>query len=429
MQKSLLLIALSALALDAAAANLSDIYQLARKNDAVYASALAAHRAGLEKLPQGRALILPSVNLSSNLRNIDSDSNGISNNYTGRNATLSLTQPIFRKQNLEALAQSKLQTQIAETQLKLAEQNLMLRSAQAYFDVLLAQDNLTAAEAQKTAIAEQLALAKKSFEVGAATIVDTHEAQARYDATQAQEIASRNELEVKKRTLEALILAQAPKLATLAGEVAVSLPQPNNMDSWVKTARESSLAVSVSQSQAEIARREVARQRGGFLPTLDLAASYNDSHNATTAGIDSNSALIGLELGWNLYQGGATSSLVREAVANQEKASFDLENATRQAELNARQAFLGVVSGEAQVRALQQAVTSGEAQLKSTKLGREVGVRTGVDVLNAQQSLYAARRDLASAKYATLISGLNLKAVSASLSEADLQAIDALLRE
>lgn len=430
MRKTLLTLALSTLAFGAEAANLSDIYGQARKNDALYASAQAAYKAGLERLPQGRSLLLPSVNLSANVRHVDSDSS--SGNYTSQGATLALTQPIYRKQNLEALEQAKLQVQVVENQLKLAEQDLMLRTAQAYFDVLLAQDNLATAEAQKTAIAEQLALAKKSFEVGAATIVDTHEAQARYDATVAEEIASRNDLDVKRRTLEKLILAAAPKLAVLADKVTVSLPQPNDMDSWAGQAREHSLNVAVNQSLAEIARREVARQRGGYLPTVDLTASYSDSRNGSVggvSGVDSQSAAIGVELAWNLYQGGATGSLVREAVANKERAGFDLDNATRQAELDARQAFLGVVSGEARVRALEQAVVSGEAQLKSTRLGQEVGVRTAVDVLNAQQLLFSARRDLASARYSSLISGLRLKAVSGGLTEADLQAVDALLRE
>ncbi|MFA5082936.1 MAG: TolC family outer membrane protein [Hydrogenophilaceae bacterium] len=430
MRKTLLTLALATLAFSAEAANLSNIYQQARRNDAVYASAQAAYKAGLEKLPQGRALLLPSVNLSANVSHVNSDSStSSSSSYTSHGATLALTQPIYRKQNLETLEQAKLQVQVVEAQLKLAEQDLMLRTAQAYFDVLLAQDNLGTAEAQKTAIAEQLALAKKSFEVGAATIVDTHEAQARYDATVAQEIASRNDLEVKRRSLEKLIMAVAPNLAPLAGSVTVSLPQPNDMESWVRQARENSLSVAVGQSQAEIARREVERQRGGYLPTVDLTASYSDNHNGSLSGVDSNSAQIGVQLGWNLYQGGATGSLVREAVANKERAGFDLDNATRQAELDARQSFLGVVSGEAQVRALEQAVVSSEAQLASTKLGQEVGVRTAVDVLNAQQSLFSAQRDLASARYAVLMSGLRLKAVSGALAEADLQAVDGLLKE
>lgn len=430
MRKTLLTLALTTLVFNVDAANLSDIYQQARKNDAIFASAQAAYKAGLEKLPQARSLLLPGVNLSANVRQVDSDSNvGGSSSYNSRGVTLALAQPLYRKQNLEALGQAKLQVQAFAAQLKLAEQSLVLRTAQVYFDVLLAQDNLATAVAQKAAIAEQLALARKSFEVGAATIVDTHEAQARYDATVAQEIAAGNELDVKRRTLEKLIMASAPKLAVLVDAVVVSPPQPIDMESWVQQARENSLAVAVYQALAEIARREVERQRAGYRPTVDLTASYSDSHNGSATGVDSQGAVIGLELGWNLYQGGATGSLVREAVANKERAAFDLDDAIRQAELDARQNFLGVVSGEARVRALSQAVISGEAQLKSTKLGLEVGVRTAADVLNAQQLLFSAKRDLASARYSALMSGLALKAVTGALSEADLRGLDGLLKE
>jgi outer membrane protein len=428
-------LALGATALDAAAANLGDIYQQARKNDAVYAAAYAAYKAGLEKLPQGKALLYPTINLSANARHIETDSSLTSGWYSTDpyGFSVALSQPLYRKQNLESYEQAKLQALLAEQQLKLAEQDLFLRVAQAYFAVLEAQDNLTTAQAQKAAIAEQLALAKRSFEVGAATIVDTHEAQARYDATTAQEIAARNDLEVKQRSLERLIMAQAPALARLIDKAAVRLPEPNDMTAWVQQAETGSLGVAASQTAEEIARREIDKQRGGHLPNLDLAASYRDSRNTTTtvggSSVDVQEALIGLELVWNLYQGGATDSRVREAVANQEKARFELDNARRQAALDARQAYLGVLSGDARVRALEQAVVSSEAQLKSTKLGLEVGVRTGVDVLNAQQQLFTAQRDLASARYAAILSGLQLKAAAGSLGEADLRAIDTLLRE
>jgi outer membrane protein len=431
MRKSILCICLAAIAWQADAASLTDVYRLAQQNDAVYASAQAAYRAGMEKLPQGRSLLLPSVNLSANLSRYQTDTNiSEPKNFTSPGATLSLTQPLYRKQNLESLAQAKLQVQAVEAQLKLALQSLILRTAQAYFDVLQAEDTLSTTGAQKAAIAQQLAQAKKSFEVGAATIVDTHEAQASFDSTVALEIAAANDLEVKRRTLEKLIKVEAPALDPLAGNVAPPRPQPDDMNAWVRQAEESSLAVAVGQANAEIARREVAKQNAGYQPTLDLAASYGMTNNNVVSGVggvDSRSAVIGLQLGWNLYQGGATGSLVREAVANQERARFDLEDARRQAALDARQAYLGVISGNARVSALEQVVVSNETQLKSTKLGQEVGVRTAVDVLNAEQQLYGAKRDLAAARYAALISGLNLKAAAGTLSEADLMAVNGLL--
>jgi outer membrane protein len=419
----------------ASGANLGAVYQLARDNDAKLAAAREAQKAGQEKIPQGRAGLLPAINLSANTRRTDPESSaaGANNNaYNSRGFSLSLVQPIYRKQNLETYEQAKLQATLSDQELRLAEQDLILRTASAYFDVLQAQDALATAQAQKQAFTEQLAQARKSFEVGAATITDTHEAQARFDLTVAQEIAAQNDLEVKRRSLEKIINQEAPKLAQLLDVAKMPLPEPANMDTWVKQAEEGSLSVVLNQTGLEVARREVERQRGGHWPTLDLSASYSDNRNATvgaSTGVNTKSAVLGVELGWVLYQGGAIDARVREAVANQEKARFDLEDARRQARLDARQGFLGVLSGDAQVRALEQALVSSEAQLKSTKLGLEVGVRTRVDVLNAQQQVFTTRRDLSAARYKTLLAGLQLKGAAGTLSEEDIKALDALLKE
>lgn len=412
-------------------ANLSDIYQLARTNDATIAAAREAYRAGQEKLPQGRALLRPTIGLTGNLGHTESDSNvSASQSYNPWGFTLALSQPLYRKQNLETYEQARLQALQAEQLLKVAEQDLLLRVARAYFDVLQAQDVLATARSQKQAYAEQLAQARKSFEVGAATITDTHEAQARYDLTVAQEIAGENDLEVKRRSLEKIVNQEAPALALLGDQARVLLPEPNNMDAWVRQAETDSLAVALGQTAQETARREVGKQKGGHLPTLDLTASYSDNRNQATGGVTGiamKSGTIGLEFALPLYQGGAIDSRVREASANLEKSRHELESARRQATLDARQAYLGVISGNARVQALEQALVSSEAQLKSTKLGLEVGVRTRVDVLNAQQQVYSTRRDLAAARYQSLIAGLSLKAAAGSLTENDLKALDTLL--
>lgn len=408
-------------------ANLSTVYQMARQNDAEFAAARESFKAGQEKIPQGRAGLLPTVNLGANARYNEIFA-PVDKDYSSRSFSLTLTQPLYRKQNLEAYEQAKVQALVSEQALKLAEQKLLLSVSQAYFSVLQAQDVLTTAQSQKQAFAEQLAQARKSFEVGAATITDTHEAQARYDLTTAQEIAALNDLEVKRRSLEKIINSESPELARLSITTKLSLPEPNNMDAWVKQAEEDSLSVHLNQSAVELARRDVERQRGGHLPTLDLSASYSDSRNPSSTITSSRAGVIGLEFGWALYQGGLIDSRVREAIALQEKSRYELDSARRQARLDARQGFLGVLSGDAQVRALEQALVSSEAQLKSTKLGLEVGVRTRVDVLNAQQQLFTTLRDLAAARYQTLLAGLQLKAAAGSLKEEDMKAVDALLK-
>jgi outer membrane protein len=430
MRQTLLFTALMlALPVLAGGANLGAVYQMALENDAEYAAARESFKAGQEKIPQGRAGLLPTISLGANARyNQSRTGSAATQDYSSSSISLSLSQPIYRKQNLEAYAQAKVQVLLSEQQLKLAEQTLLLSVAQAYFAVLQAQDVLATAQSQKQAFAEQLAQARKSFEVGASTITDTHEAQARYDLTSAQEIAALNDLEVKRRSLEKIINSESPELARVIENVRLALPEPNNMDAWVKQAEEEGIAVQLNQSALELARREVERQRGGHHPTLDLTASYSDSNNPSSTISSSRGGSVGLEFGLPLYQGGLVNSRVREAVANQEKTRFELDSARRQARLDARQGFLGVLSGDAQVKALEQALVSSEAQLKSTKLGLEVGVRTRVDVLNAQQQLFTTKRDLAAARYQTLVAGLQLKAAAGSLDAEDLKALDALLK-
>lgn len=432
--RCLIVVAIAWLPVWAAAENLREIYRLALANDPVYAAAREAYRASLERLPQARAGLLPSLNLSAFVRNTDTEVSGASASHTSNQPygiSLTLTQPIYRKQNLETLAQARLIVLQAEQQLKLAEQQLLLRVAQAYFAVLQAQDNLATARAQKQAFAEQLAQARRAFEVGAATIVDSHEAQARYDLAVAQEIAAANDLEVKRRTLERLINRDMPRLAVLKDPVTLPTPNPAAIDAWVRMAEEQSLAVLISQTALEIARREVERQKGGHYPTLDLTAQYSDTRRTSTplgtGTINHKNGTISLEFNLPLYQGGGTTARVREAAANLERARFELDNARREAALQARQAYLGVVSGQARAKALEQALVSNEAQLRSTRLGLEVGVRTRVDLLNAEQQRFTTLRDLAAARYQVLLEGLKLKAAVGQLSEDDLQAIDALL--
>lgn len=267
--------------------------------------------------------------------------------------------------------------------------------------------------------------------MGTATVTDRHEAQARYDLTVSQEIAAQNDLELKRRALEQLTGKPAPGLARLGQRFALSLPEPNTMAAWVQEANQSNLQVQLNQAGLTFAAQEVTRNRGGHLPTLDAVASYSEAGSGSGitggSGTDITTKVIGLQLTLPLYQGGLTSSRIREALANEERARQDLENARRTAELTARQAFLGVSNGVAQIRALQAALSSSQSSLDSTRLGLEVGVRTQVDVLNAQQQLFSTRRDLAQATYTYILSLLKLKAAVGRLAEDDLIQVNAWL--
>ncbi|MDZ4202925.1 MAG: TolC family outer membrane protein [Gallionella sp.] len=436
--KPCLLAVLLVTAVPAQAADLLETFRAAQANDPVFAAARAAQLAGQEKLPQGRAPLMPSLNLSANSTFNDQTVSyrgaapfpGGNQRYNSHGYSLTLSQPLFRQQNWVAYTEAELQVAQTEAQFKIAEQDLILRVAQAYFDVLIAQDSVQLAEAQKTAITEQLEAAKRNFEVGSATITDTHEAQARHDLTSAQEIAAQNNLEIKRRSLQQLLNTMPKELNTLGKEFKLEAPQPADMEKWVDDAQLNNPQLAIAQAGAEIAEKEVARNRGGHYPTVDLVANYSENYAGGSAfgpGSDSINKSIGVQLNLPLFSGGATTSRQREAEANRNRAKEELENARRTVATQTRQAYLGVVSGIAQVRALQQALTSSDSVLEASKLGQEVGVRTNLDVLNAQQQLYSTRRDLYQAQYNYLISQLRLKAAVGALGEDDLARVNQAL--
>ena len=432
MQLKPLFLALTlALAPAAHATNLSDVYRDALAYDAQYAAARAAWQAGQEKSVQGRAGLLPNINLSGNVRYNSTESSlpGGDADYDSNGLALTGAQPLFRKQNWVQYEQSRNQVKIADMQLKVASQDLILRVAQAYFDVLESQDNIAFINAQKAAITEQLAAAKRNFEVGTATITDTHETQARFDLALAQEIAEQNNLNIRLRALEKLIGKPAGSLDSLVDNTLLKA-EAGSLDEWAARAADGNLQAEIQRIAKAIADQEVDRNRAGHYPTVDAVAGYtvNNNQNFGVTQVDIRTASIGVELNLPIYQGGLTSSRVREAVANQEKARQDLEVATRDAGLQARQAWLNVNSGVARVRALEQALVSTKAQLDSTKLGLDVGVRTNLDVLDAEQQVLSASRDLAAARYAYLLSTLALKAAVGTLSPEDLAEIDRHLR-
>ncbi|MGE5491755.1 MAG: TolC family outer membrane protein [Actinomycetota bacterium] len=415
-------------------ADLVQVYREAQSNDPTYSAARATLEAGREKEPQGLSGLLPSLSLSGNStwneNDIRTATAQVKPRYNSNGYTLSLSQPLFRWQNWVGYSQSKLQVAQAEANFVQAQQDLVLRVSQAYFDLLYANENLAAVRANKTAIEQQLESAKKNFEVGTATITDTHEAQSRYDLAVAQELAAENDLEVKRRTLQAIIGKVPAAIAPLKASVTLSPPQPAGMDKWVEAAEKDGTNVQIQQAAADIAAQEVDRQQAGHYPTLDLVASkgYSKSFNSFAGtNVDTDFQTVGVQVNVPLFQGGFVTSKTREAAANRNAALSNLEAARRTAALAARQYYLGVVSGLAQVKALEAALASSQLALESNRLGYEVGVRINIDVLNAEQQVYVTRRDLAKAKFDTLIAQLRLKAAVGALGEDDVQQINGLL--
>lgn len=425
------------LSLNAHAIDLLQVYREALANDAPYASARAQLAAGQEKSTQGRSGLLPTVGVggSYNRTDLESSSAGVtsSRDFNSHGYTVSLSQPLFRLANWEQYQQGKLSVAVSQAQFAQAQQDLIVRVAQAYFDVLASQDALASVQAQKTAITEQLASAKRNFEVGTATITDTHEAQARFDLVVAQEFAAQNDLEIKRTALQQIIGKPASQLAALRPGVKLNPPEPASVNTWVQSAEQQNYGVVGQQFALEIAQREIKRNRAGHYPTVDLVASRN--HNNQTgsalspAGSTSDTNTVGVQWSIPLFAGFAVDSRVRESIALEDKARSDLENARRVAAQGARQAFLGVNAGLAQVRALEAAEISSQSALESNRLGYQVGVRINIDVLNAQQQLYSTRRDLSKARYDTIVNGLRLKSAAGTLKEEDLAQINALLQQ
>jgi len=424
----------------AAAEDLLQVFRDAQRYDAVFASARYTLEAGRERIPQGRALLLPSLTLSANATSqrfdVVSHNTTVTPNF-GRSVSnfgyvLTLSQPVFRPQNTAQWQQADYQVRQSEATFAQASQDLALRTAQAYFDVLTAQDTLALVGAQKAAISEQLAAAKRNFEVGTATITDTHEAQARYDLIVAQEIAAQNDLDSKRRALQLIAGREYTQLRPLRTEIRLSPPVPNDMQSWVDLAEKQSYAVLIQQAVTEVAQLETRRASAGHMPTVDIVGSYGlarDSGSIQSGiGRDITTGQIGLQLALPLYQGGAISSREREAAANYLKAQQDVENARRTVALTSRQTYLAVINGIAQVGALEQALVSSQSALDSNRLGYEVGVRINIDVLNAQQQLFSTRRDLALARYNAIINHLKLKAAAGALREEDLEEVNRALQ-
>jgi outer membrane protein len=415
------------------------VFRDAQRYDATFSAARNSLAAGRERLPQGRALLLPTLNLSASATrsriNLSSYNEAASpsfiRNPDAAGYTLTLTQPIFRAQNLMQYEQSEYQVRQAEATFGQAAQDLIVRVAQAYFDVLGQYDTLLLVRAQKAATSEQLAQAKRNFEVGTATITDTHEAQARYDLINAQEIAALNDLQARRRQLELITGKEYTELKQLRGDVKLSPPNPDNPDTWADLAEKQSYTVLIQDAAAQVAALEARRASAGHLPTLDFVATYGQNNQTSTLtnpiGNDTYSSSVGVQLGLPIFQGGSVSSREREAAALYQRARDDLDNAKRTALLTARQLYLSTLNGITQVSALEQAKISSQSALDSNKLGYEVGIRINIDVLNAQQQLYSTVRDLALARYNTILNNLKLKQAAGTLREEDLEEVNRVL--
>lgn len=420
------------------AQSLESVYQAALTYDATVAGAKANYEANIAKADQAKAGILPTVgfNAGQTRTNQSSTPDGgatIDKSFGARNMSLSFNQPLYRPSNWASYNQGKKQLELAQAALNTAEQDLIIRVTQAYFDLLAAQESVVYVKAQKTAISEQLASAKRNFEVGTATITDTREAQARFDLTTAQELVALNDVEIKRLILENVsgLSNITPKLLKLP----VVLPnvKTSEMQSWVDTAVAQHPSVIQAKLALEVAELEQTKAKAQHQPTLDLNASYGRSESlngsaSSNTGSSSNSATIGLSFNMSLFAGFAHENRIKETNSLVEKAKADVTLATRGVSQTVRSTFLGLMSSNAQVNALQAAESSSLSALDANKLGYQVGVRINIDVLNSQSQLFQTKRDLAKARFDTLITHLKLKQATGQLSASDVQNINRLLQ-
>lgn len=416
--------------------SLVTLYESARAFDATYQGARAQYEATNARAAQAKAGLLPQVGLQAAASRTDAsirtDQGTGPRDFSTQQVGVQATQPIYRPANWATYEQGKRQYDIAQAQLALAEQDLIVRVSQAYFDVLGSQDSLALVRAQKAAVAEQRAAAQRNFDVGNATITDTREAQARYDLVLAQEIAAENDLQVKKIALDQLVGRSGTTPWPLAAPARLPVPAPSGADAWVAQAEDGHPAIAQARLALDVAGLEIDKAKAGHKPVVDATLSYGVQNNPEGV-IDSTlrtrvkQSYIGVQMTLPLFAGFAVENRIRETTALEDQARAQLDATRRNITQATRAAYLGLVAGTNQVKALESAEASSQSALDANRLGYQVGVRINIDVLNAQSQLYQTKRDLALARYNVLLGHLKLRQANGSLRPEDLQPIEATL--
>lgn len=381
------------------AEDLLDAYRAAQQNDPTYQAAKYALDSVRQRVPQAFSALLPAMGVTANAGRTlaDTEYTGtptLERDYKSHAWTLQLSQPLLRLSSKSAYDESKAIAEQAEAEFDEAEQDLILRVVQAYFDVLIAEEGVAASNAQVTAMQEQLALAQHSFSRGTASITDADEAKAHADLAYAQRISALNELEVRKAEFESIVGRAPDTLSALKTEASVPGPEPDQLQPWVERAQSVSPAARARVAALEAAQAEVRRNRYQRLPTVDLVASYGQNYssgnvtNPSDYSTQSDVRQVGIQLSMPIVDGGGLSASVREARAKARKAEFDLEAARRKSATEAKEAFSGIVSGLVQIGALESAVAAGDRSVKGNQAGYRLGIRINSDVLNAEQQLH-----------------------------------------
>lgn len=438
MKPLMLAVALSALAASASAADLMDVYQAARDSDPQLRIAEAQRGIAAEAVVQSRAALLPNIRASAGTSRSRTEGElGGGGEFTstsrGRRFGVDLNQSIYDHANYTRLRGSRLRAERGDVDLEAAVQGLLLRSAELYFAVLTARDNLASAEAEARAVGRQLEQAEQRFEVGLTAITDVHEARARFDNARARVILSQANLDDTIEALRELTGTRFVELRTLREDLPLEPPQPNDVEAWVSRALGESPTIRSRELQVAAADYGIRTARAAHYPTLGFGISYVDQ--ATLSGEvgpfqarGTENTTIGLQLNVPIFEGFATQSRVRQAVLERDTAADQLDQERRQIARRTRNDFRAVIAGISEVEARRQALISAQSAVEATQAGFEVGTRTIVDVLLSQQQLFQAQRDYSNARHQYVLSGLRLKQSAGVLDVSDLQAVNALLR-
>ncbi|MGH8764101.1 MAG: TolC family outer membrane protein [Burkholderiales bacterium] len=419
--------------------SLIEVYKLARDNDPKWRGAQAENLANGTAVDQARAGFLPTIRLD--MENTETRQRVLSSQnpifgagvttFPTRNDTLSITQPIFRKDVIERYSQAKSVVKQSEFTMLAAEQDLVLRTAAAYLVILAASDSLELAKAEREAIGKLLDLAREKLKMGLGTITNQHDATARYAVSQAREIEADNRLRDARQGLREITGRQIDNLQSLRKEIPLQTPEPPIIERWLESAFDQNLALRARREAVDVARLEVERQRAGYWPSLNLLLNYNAKNAGSTlfgGGSNVETTDITARLTVPFYEGGLTSAVTREAAYRFQKTLEDLEQERRGVERAARVAYDGTVSGVSLVRALKQSVISQESALEAKDQGFKAGLNTLLPVLDAQRDLYLAKRDYSQSRYDYLYNRLKLKQAAGTLSESDLVEIGTALQ-
>lgn len=414
--------------------DLWDVWQLALQHDPIYAAQKANTQASQEQIIQARAELLPSIDAVTSIQHNDLRRvSGLnqSSNTNPNQWQLRLSQPLLDLAAIAQFERSKYLAAIAVLDLENARNALFLRVSQAYFDVLAAQDSLISLSAQHRAIEQQLLLAQFEFELGGTTITDSYEAQSRLDLLKAQIISTENDLQTYKNSLSRIIGTPVQVLAPLNPNAQLPEPSPLDLDAWVTQSSLSNLSVAIASIAVSAQQQQLKANQQEHAPTISLQANSGSQSNYGIYGPNTSpralNSSVGIELSIPLYQGGAISSKVRENTSLLQQKYFEQENARRAAKEQTQQYFNSVNAGIRQVQVLEAAEQSSQSSVQANQTAYEIGVRTNIDVLNAQQQLYETQRALARARYDTLLYSLRLKNAAGQLQDSDISAVSRLL--